>query len=391
LRNLAFNPLSNRKKRNLFMAQELRIRHFAIAGLLVASALAAAAQGDSIAAIQQKLEAQIKLTRTTADRSDIVKAGDIVELKKDNIRMNSVATTPAPENVYKDGRISQGWAAAWRQSMAKSNNGEQEVPSRLFVAGEKCWVTAVEAREDGAYIYLYSDPYQDNQRYYALVKFPYNKKSPPSADEVLKQVSQLLSVQASDSGGDNSQAQSAPAAPAAPAAGDPASAAVGKWVMRGSPSETIELTPNGTYTQIHAGRTFTGTYAVQGDIVSFLTVGNRTIAGGGIKVRMVGNTVTDAQGALWDKQVDSASAAPAPAAPAPAPAAAPSQAAMVAIPPPPPPSDAPPPTIAVGQTKDQVTAAFGQPARKATLGAKEIYFYKDMKVTFTGGKVSNVE
>jgi hypothetical protein len=76
-------------------------------------------------------------------------------------------------------------------------------------------------------------------------------------------------------------------------------------------------------------------------------------------------------------------AAAAPAAPAPAP--------MAMIAPPPPPSDAPPPTIAIGQTKDQVTAGFGQPVRIAKLGAKEIFYYKDMKVTFTNGKVSNVE
>jgi hypothetical protein len=78
---------------------------------------------------------------------------------------------------------------------------------------------------------------------------------------------------------------------------------------------------------------------------------------------------------------------PAPAqAPAPAPAAP-----LEAIAPPPPPADAPPPTISMGQTKDQVTAAFGQPIRTAKVGTKEIYFYKDMKVTFTAGKVSNVE
>ena len=61
------------------------------------------------------------------------------------------------------------------------------------------------------------------------------------------------------------------------------------------------------------------------------------------------------------------------------------------IAPPPPPADAPPATIALGQTKDQVTAAFGQPVRIAKLGVKEIFYYKDMKVTFTNGKVSNVE
>jgi hypothetical protein len=64
---------------------------------------------------------------------------------------------------------------------------------------------------------------------------------------------------------------------------------------------------------------------------------------------------------------------------------------MPAIAPPPPPADAPPPTIALGQTMDQVTAGFGQPLRVAKLGAKVIFYYKDMKVTFTNGKVSNVE
>jgi hypothetical protein len=50
-----------------------------------------------------------------------------------------------------------------------------------------------------------------------------------------------------------------------------------------------------------------------------------------------------------------------------------------------------PPTIELGQTIDQVTAGFGQPLRVAKLGVKTIFYYKDMKVTFTNGKVSNVE
>jgi hypothetical protein len=40
---------------------------------------------------------------------------------------------------------------------------------------------------------------------------------------------------------------------------------------------------------------------------------------------------------------------------------------------------------------DQVTAAFGQPVKQAKVGTKTILYYKDMKVTFTNGKVSNVE
>jgi hypothetical protein len=55
------------------------------------------------------------------------------------------------------------------------------------------------------------------------------------------------------------------------------------------------------------------------------------------------------------------------------------------------PSQAAPISIAVGQTIDQVTAELGQPLTVIDLGAKKIYKYKDMKITFKGGKVSDVE
>ena len=47
--------------------------------------------------------------------------------------------------------------------------------------------------------------------------------------------------------------------------------------------------------------------------------------------------------------------------------------------------------IEKGQTPDQVKAAIGQPDKIVNLGAKEIYVYKDIKVTFINGKVSDVQ
>jgi hypothetical protein len=61
------------------------------------------------------------------------------------------------------------------------------------------------------------------------------------------------------------------------------------------------------------------------------------------------------------------------------------------IAPPPPPADQPPPTIAIGQTRDTVVANFGQPTRIVKLATKEIDYYKDMKVTYVNGKVSDVQ
>jgi len=55
---------------------------------------------------------------------------------------------------------------------------------------------------------------------------------------------------------------------------------------------------------------------------------------------------------------------------------------------------APPPEpaqIEKGQTPDQVKAAIGTPEKIINLGAKQIYVYKDIKVTFVNGKVSDVQ
>ncbi len=50
-----------------------------------------------------------------------------------------------------------------------------------------------------------------------------------------------------------------------------------------------------------------------------------------------------------------------------------------------------PASIELGMTLGQVEAALGKPDKKVNLGAKQIYVYKDMKITFKDGKVSDVQ
>jgi hypothetical protein len=50
-----------------------------------------------------------------------------------------------------------------------------------------------------------------------------------------------------------------------------------------------------------------------------------------------------------------------------------------------------PAEISLGQTIDQVTAILGQPKTVVDLGNKKTYVYKDMKVVFIGGKVTDVQ
>lgn len=247
---------------------------------------------DRAMRIQEKLVAQFKLTKTTADHTDIITAGDVVELHKTGLVMCSTASEYAYYNNYAGGAFkpdpksgAKDAFKGWGNSVYTGGAGDvvgvtgNACSSRKFVAGEKFWVTGVTVKQDGVIVDTYSDPYND-QRYYGKIKFTFPVKgSMPSANALVEAMREVMSVVPSD----NKEGQSLQAAIASP-----------------------------------------------------------------------------------------------PAAPAMAP--------------PPPPADTPPATIALGQTKDQVIAIFGQPVRLVKLaGTTEIYFYKDMKITFVNGRVTNVQ
>jgi hypothetical protein len=52
---------------------------------------------------------------------------------------------------------------------------------------------------------------------------------------------------------------------------------------------------------------------------------------------------------------------------------------------------APPATVEMGQSPDEVIAILGQPEKIINLGPKQIYVYKDLKVTFVKGKVTDAQ
>jgi hypothetical protein len=278
-----------------------------------------AQSGDPLFAIQQKLRSQVQLTRTTADRSDIVRAGSVVELQTDGLMMYGVSSPLPPSNTYKNGKISQGLGGFGKDLLISMGSGgdttAEDYPHRKFVAGEKCWVTGIAVQKDGIVLQLFSDPYDDG-RYYASLKIVFPKGPLPVPDAALQIVTEVLTAQPF-----NDQSSQA-VQPVAPAPFPGRALAPGRAVAPNRPAPAAMFPP----------------------------------------------------------------AASAPSIPAadPLPLIAPPPAASD-VPP------APPRTIAMGQTQDQVTALFGQPAKVAKLGPTEIFYYQDMKVTFTNGKVSNVE
>jgi hypothetical protein len=256
--------------------------------------------GDPVVDIKQRLSSQFKLTKTTFDSLDIVTSGSILVLQKDRLLMCAVANGSgrpylAAASTYKDGRISHGFengsAPLFKgRKLVQPRADCGTAPQRTFVAGEKFWIRfiAVDSGDDGEAsgmeFFLYSDPY-NGVRYHAQLQIPFPKGSVLSADQFMKTVAEVLTVQPDDNAATPTSSQSA--------------------AQAARPEET-----------------------------------------------------------------------------------------MTPIPPPQPPSDTPPPPpkkITLGQTKDHVVATFGHPQKVVELGAKEIFIYSDMKVTFVNGKVTDVQ
>ncbi len=241
-------------------------------------------------ALNAALTSHFALTKLTADGSDIVTAGSVLVLHKDGLLMFSIDTKVPPTNTYKAGKISIGFGSGFATDLelAQLQPGASaaNVPQRKFVAGEKFWIVAFTAKDDGVVFRFYSDPYSDI-RYYGQLKIPFQKHVVPPVDDVLKTIFEVVTVQQADN----------------------------------PPNGVADIPPSPSPASVQEPR-------------------------------------------------------PEP------------------IPPPPPPADAPaapPKTIALGQTVDQVVANFGQPQKVVKLGAKEIYYYSDMKVTFVNGKVTDVQ
>lgn len=363
------------------MPRQKLVCHFALL-ILIGTGSNLYAQAGDPAALQQKLYAQFRLTTITSDRSDIVTAGDIVTIHKPGLIMYATNSPMPPSNTYKNGKIGQGWGGFGKDMMitmaAPGGATATDYPHRPFVPEEKCWVTGIQVQKDGVLFQLYSDPY-DNIRYYANLKIPFpNKKELPSVDTAMQLVAEVLTVVPQDQGAPDQGNQGGQ-----PAQGAQQSAIAGQYFLKETRT-TLVLNPDGSFMESGMnGFQSPGQYSVNGNR---LTLTYSATGRSSIFTIQNDQFVTDA-GLAWVRQ----GGVPSPAsdnsqAPAPAP--------MADIPPPPPPTDAPPPTpptVAIGQTMDQVTTAFGQPLKVAKLGAKVIFYYKDMKVSFTDGKVTDVE
>jgi hypothetical protein len=341
------------------------------------------AQGDPKALLLNKLNEQFTATRFTADKSNIVTAGVMVALKEDGLLVYPANLPAAPVSVPKNGKLTQGFGDMFKVGMVDGigiEGGAAAIPTHTLVAGEKVWVSAFGIEKDSILVQVVTEPYDDG-RYFANIKFLIAKGSIPAPDDAVKMVSGVLEVQESQ----DQAAQEADNSPATYSAQNTQGATFSGQYRTSAGSQLIFLS-DGTFTKIVGNGQSQGQFSVNEDTLTL------TFPSTGFSqcIKIQGDKLIACNGSLqWVRTGN---------APAPATQTAASAPAALAPPkypedPPPPPPPTPAPTITLGERKAQVTADFGEPQRKATNGPKEIYFYTDlkMKVTFTNGKVSNVE
>jgi hypothetical protein len=242
---------------------------------------------DPKADIQKKLNATIILTKPTADNTDIVTAGSVLDLHKDGLIMYAIDNKVAPTFTYKDGKLSMGFGATMSVDMqlgaGQSGINHLNVPQRKFVAGEKCWAIQSRVQDDGVILEFYSDPF-DNVRYFSQVKFPFAKKTIPPADEVLKTIAEVVTPEPM-------QQDTAPAA-AAPAPAEPAPAAVAPIAPPPPPADAPPPAPK----TVSLGQTKDQVIAILGQPTKVANLGPKEIDYyADMKVIYIKGKVTDIQ------------------------------------------------------------------------------------------------
>ncbi len=406
---------------------------FGFAAAVAVSSFSLGAQNpDPRAELRQKLTSQFVLTRLTDDRSDFAFAGTMGLLHKSGVEVVPTSVSPPPMSSCKNGKISLSFTEAMRAAHNTDVTTNFKLRPKSLREGSGILVADIMVENDGVIFRLVTGKLDNGSSYYGDLLFPFPNDTVPPVDDMLKTIAEVVTPMTSVAPAvfnlvhqtfaltkltqDNLEIDKAGSVlvlhkdglvfyplsdgvwpinaykdgkiTLGPGSGVPKTA---KWDPDGTAPGISHLAQNSGYKfwlveivpsndgvglafytdEINGRRYISGLY--------FPFPKDRTPQPEEI-MKTISEVVTVDPGS--GGQSAAASGAPQSSAP-PAPIA-----------PPPPPVDAPPPapkTIALSMTRDVVIAILGQPQKVVKLGAKEIDIYPDMKVTFTNGKVSDVQ
>jgi hypothetical protein len=246
------------------------------------------------AEMQQKLREQFVLVKLTADKKDVVEPGSVLVFQRNGMTMCSVNILLPPTRFYHDGEIHEPLAGdmVWNLNLARVQPGvnSAKVPKRNFMAGDKVWLSDITVRNEGAIFRFYSDPY-DGVRYYGDLVFPFNKKSMPSPEEMLKTIAEVVTVDSA-----NNSSSGAATANAGPLASPPAQETQGQPLPAIPPPPPPPDTPPPQPKTITLGMTKEQVVAIFGQPKSIANLGTKEIDNyPDMKVTFVKGKVADVQ------------------------------------------------------------------------------------------------
>jgi len=160
---------------------------------------------DPIAAIQQKIAERIVLA-TLDGNGEIIAAGSVATLQKDGLQLcatpnsGAPADAGAPANTYKNGKLSAGMFS-WRLGLGISHIDPNSIAQRKLGPGEKFWIVHYNVTKNGVEFKLWTDADSNNVRYWGWLGIPFAKNQIPLADDLMKTISEVITVQP----GDNAQ------------------------------------------------------------------------------------------------------------------------------------------------------------------------------------------
>ena len=312
-----------------------------VAALLVCVTQSLFAQDNAqFSVLQQKLKDQIVLTKIDSN-GDIAVAGSVVVLQKDGLWMCGMTGAGPFENTYKNGKFSVG-RFGWGMLAALLKIDMNSIPQLKFVSGDKFWITAYSVNKNGIHLTTLSDPI-DDVRYYTNLKIPFSKGSVPSVDDVMKAVAEVVSVEPSENADQGAPPETSATPTPALDLGHPTSGHPGNGFL-----ETSAPAPTPSFAPVAPPPPPIDAVPAMSSATSALVLGNHSAK---VLPPPHGSTAIAPSSQL----------------------------------------DAPPKSISLGQTKDEVLGAFGQPMKVVNLGVKEIDYYSDMKVIFIQGKVADVQ
>lgn len=177
------------------------------------------AQHEDLIAIQKQIASLYPTAKATADGTDLVSAGAVLILQKDNLVMCKVEQPIPTANFYKNGAINQGGIGGFFKAMNTLSHfgnqaGAPPSDTREFVSGEKFFVTRIATAPDGVILTLMSDPIKD-QRYKSTLKVLFPKGTVPSPDDAAALVAEVVKIDApADAPAQSASGAGAGAAPA---------------------------------------------------------------------------------------------------------------------------------------------------------------------------------